>query len=307
MHVARLIGYLKGRVNSGSSLSAAMNEHPEVFEPAFVATIAAAEASGTLDQALVDLAEQMEQREALRMQVISSIVYPIFMICLAIAVVVFMLAYILPGLNQVFDQMHLVIPWPTRLLMNTGTFIRQYGLVLGFGCCVAMLAVALLWGTERGRRSLDHLLLSIPYIGGLLMKAQLVRLAMTLSSLLNAGLPLPKALAMAGNTLTNHRIKKAWQAVIDEVCEGQPLAAAVRRTGLFPVLFHHVLATADDTGGFEGCLAELAQMYRYDLQTASKLAVSMLEPLILLVMGTVVGLIVLAALLPIFSLNQTIG
>ncbi|MDH7600389.1 MAG: type II secretion system F family protein, partial [Sedimentisphaerales bacterium] len=260
-----------------------------------------------IDQALIDLAGKMEAGQDLKMQLISSIAYPAFMMLVAMAVVIFMLTYVLPGLGQIFDQMHLSIPWPTRVLMCIGHLLRDYWLGFaagGLGLIVGLLAFC---STQHGRQAFDQWLISMPVVGRLVMKAQLAQMAITLSSLLGAGLPLPRALQMSADTLTNSRIKRAWDLVAHQVYEGQPLAAAVRNVGLFPPLFYHILAIAEDTGTFEGGLTELAEMYRRDLQIASRLAVSLLEPVILLIMGVIVGWIVLAVLLPVFGLNQGLG
>lgn len=305
--VVQLLQDIGQRVNAGCSLSDAMASHSGVFDRSMIAAVAAAEVSGSLDLVLADLAEQAYQRDRLRMQVISCIIYPAFMLIMAIGVVTFMLVYVLPSLGQVFEQMHMALPWPTRIVMGIGFAARKWGL---FGVSLACAVAIAYWSairSEQTNQRMDRLLLSVPWLGQMIIKAELARLSSTLASLLTAGVSLPRAMAIAGQVLSNYAIRTRWIAITEAVCEGHTLAGAVRDVGLFPPIFFHALSTAEDTGGFAECLTELAQMYRSDIQIASKVAVAVLEPFILLVMGIVMGLIVMAVLLPIFSINRGIS
>jgi general secretion pathway protein F len=301
-----LVGRIRDKVNAGASLSNALEDYPEVFGPLFTHMVAAGEAAGTLEEVLARLADTLERRAKLQAQLRAALAYPILMAVVAVAVVVFLLAYVVPGLAQVFLELKRSLPWPTRGLIVVSAFFKQYWVVLfAAGCGVAMgLSAAV--RTGRGKDLFDHLKLSLPWIGPLVLKAEIGRLARTLGTLLGSGVPVLRALDIAGRLFRNGRIEKAWVQVTDAVRSGDTLSHAVRKTGLFPPLVCHLVATGETSGTVEQGLLQVADMYDNDVQNTAKTLASLVEPVVLLVMGLVVGFIVLAILLPIFDINQAL-
>jgi len=292
--LAGLIRQIRDRVNAGASLSAALADCPEVFGPLFVHTVAAGEAGGTLEEVLSRLADTLERRVRLQSQLKAALAYPIMMAIVAVAVVVFLLAYVVPGLTQLFVEMNRSLPWPTRWLISISGFLKQYWIGIWVSACVLVLGLSAAIRTRQGRTLFDQMQLSLPWIGPSVVKAEIARLARTLGTLLGSGVPVLRALDIAGRTLHNGRIKQAWTEVSDAVRTGDTLAHALRKTGLFPPLVYHVVATGERSGTVEQGLVQVAEMYDSDVQNTVK------------ALASLVGFMVLAILLPIFDINQAL-
>jgi general secretion pathway protein F len=305
-YLADLIGRIRDKVNAGASLSNALSDYPQVFNPMFAHMVAAGEASGTLEEVLSRLADTLERRSKLQGQLTAALVYPAVMAAVAVAVVVFLLAYVVPGLTQVFVEMNRALPWPTRGLIALSGFLRHYWIAVWVGACALALGLSAALRTQQGKALFDRLELSLPWIGPLILKVEIGRLARTLGTLLGAGVPVLRALDITGRLFHNGRMGRAWVDVSGAVRSGEPLSQAVRRTGLFPPLVHHLLATGETSGAVEQGLLQVADMYDNEVQAAVKTLASLVEPVVLLVMGLAVGFIVLAVLLPIFDINQAL-
>ena len=304
--LADLVRQIRDKVNAGASLSSAVANYPEVFSPVYTHMVAAGEAAGTLEEVLSRLADTLERRARLQSQVKASLVYPILMTVVAVAVVVFLLAYVVPGLTAVFLDMNRSLPWPTRGLISISGFLKQYWIGLWVAACVAVLGLSTGIRTRRGKALFNNLQLSLPCLGPLVIKSEVGRLARTLGTLLGAGVPMLRALEITGRLLSNGRMERAWVDVTDAVRTGDTLSHAVRKTGLFPPLVYHLVATGESSGAVEQGLLQVADMYDNDVQTTVKTLASLVEPVVLLGMGLVVGFIVLAILLPIFDINQAL-
>lgn len=305
--LASLVVQIRDKVNAGASLSSALADHTEVFGTFFVPMVAAGEVGGTLEDVFSRLADTLEQRNRLRVQVMASLAYPVLMVVVATAVVLFLLTYVVPGLTQVFQDMDRSMPWPTRALIRISQFIRQSWLALGIGVCGTLLGLSLAARSEPGKAVWDRVRASLPWVGPLLLKVEVARMARTLGTLLGAGVPLLRALAITGRVLRHGRMERAWVQVTDAVRTGDTLAHALRRTAVFPPLVCHLVATGESTGTVEHGLVQIAEMDEQEVQATVKALASLVEPLILLAMGLVVGFIVMAVLLPIFDLNQALG
>jgi len=304
--LADLVRQIRDKVNAGAPLSSALADYPEVFGPLFTHMVAAGEAAGTLEEVLSRLADTLERRTRLQSQVKAALVYPILMVIVAVAVVVFLLAYVVPGLTAVFLEMNRSLPWPTRGLISISGFLKQYWIGLWVAACVAVLGLSAGVRTRRGKALFDDLQLSLPWLGPLVLKAEVGRLARTLGTLLGSGVPVLRALDITGRLLRNGRMERAWIDVTDAVRTGDTLSHAVRKTGMFPPLVYHLVATGETSGTVEQGLLQVADMYDNDVQTTVKTLASLVEPVVLLLMGLVVGFIVLAILLPIFDINQAL-
>jgi general secretion pathway protein F len=304
--LAGLIAEIRDKVNAGMSLSAALAEHRQVFGPIFTHMVAAGETAGTLEEVLCRLADTLERRSKLQAQLTAALVYPVAMVAVAVGVVVFLLAYVVPGLTQVFLEMNRALPWPTRGLIAVSAFLMQYWIAVWVAICSVILGLSAAVRTGRGKAWVDRLELSLPWVGPLILKVEIGRLARTLGTLLGAGVPVLRALDITGRLFRNGRIGQAWADVAAAVRSGESLSQAVRRTGLFPPLVHHLVATGETSGAVEEGLLQVADMYEGEVQSAVKTLASLVEPAVLLVMGLAVGFIVLAILLPIFDINQAV-
>ena len=303
---AEIMEQVANDVNSGNTLANALSKHPNVFSSLFVNMVAAGETSGTLEEVLLRLAEILEKRVHLAAKVKSAIAYPLMMIVVAVGVVVFLMSVVVPSITAIFFEMNRPLPWPTRLLISTSAFIKAYLLLIALVVCAAFLGIGAGYTTKNGRLFADRTKLKLPLFGRLFLKLEIARLTRTLGILLVSGIPILSALEIAKQIIQNSFVAGALDSVKDLVSKGDNIANAIRRTGLFPPIVFHIIATGQMSGNIEEGLINIADMYDGEVELATKTLTSLLEPVILLFMGAVVGFIVLAILLPIFEINQAL-
>ena len=304
--LAEIMEQVANDVNSGSTLADALSKHPNVFSSLFVNMVAAGETSGTLEEVLLRLAEILEKRVHLAAKVKSAIAYPLMMIVVAVAVVVFLMSVVVPSITGIFFEMNRPLPWPTRLLISISAFMKTYLIVIVPVLCAVLLGIRAACRTKEGRLFVDRFKLKLPLFGKLFLKLEIARLTRTLGILLVSGIPILSALEIAKQVIQNSFIADALDSVRDLVSRGDAIASAIRKTGLFPPIVYHIIATGQISGNVEEGLINIADMYDGEVELTTKTLTSLLEPAILLLMGVVVGFIVLAILLPIFDINQVL-
>jgi general secretion pathway protein F len=304
--LARVVEHIRDDVNEGIGLADALGRYPGLFSPLFINMVAAGEGSGALEEVLTRLADILERRVQLLGRVRSALAYPAMMAVVAVGVVAFLLSYVVPSIMQLFVEMNQQLPWPTRLLMGLSDFVQRYFiLVLALPC----VAVAALYGAGRsrqGRLRMDRIKLGLPLFGPLLLKLEVARLTRTLGTCMKSGIPVTAAIEIAQRVVQNQVVADAVGVVRESIHKGETVAGAVRATGLFPPVVFHLLATGQMTGNIDNAMTDIAEMYEAEVETAVKTITTLLEPLILLLMGGVVGFIVLSVLLPIFEINQAL-
>jgi general secretion pathway protein F len=294
------------RVNAGSSLSDALGRHPDVFSNVFVNMVAAGETSGTLEDVFLRLAEMLEKRVHLTNKVKSAIAYPLMMTVVAVTVIVFLLSFVVPSITQIFLEMDRAFPLPTRLLISTSTFMKTYFVPIVVMVFAVFFGIGAWKRTKDGRIRWDRYKLKVPLFGKLFLKVETARLARTLGILLTSGIPILGALEIVKGIVQNSFIAGALDSVKDRVSKGSDIADAIRKTGLFPPIVIHIMATGQMSGNIENGLMDIADMYDDEVEMTAKTLTSLIEPVILLIMGAVIGSIVLAILLPIFEINQAL-
>ncbi|MHC4632896.1 MAG: type II secretion system F family protein [Planctomycetota bacterium] len=304
--LAGIMEQVANDVNSGNTLAHALSKHPNVFSSLFVNMVAAGETSGTLEEVLLRLAEILEKRVHLAAKVKSAIAYPLMMVVVAVAVVVFLMSVVVPSITAIFVEMNRPLPWPTRLLISTSAFIKTYLVLIAIVVCATFLGIGAGCTTKNGRLFVDRTKLKLPLFGKLFLKLEIARLTRTLGILLVSGIPILSALEIAKQVIQNSFIAGALDSVKNLVSKGDAIANAIRKTGLFPPIVYHIIATGQISGDIEGGLINIADMYDGEVELTTKTLTSLLEPVILLFMGAIVGFIVLAILLPIFEINQAL-
>ena len=293
-------------VNAGSSLSTALGRHPDVFSNVFVNMVAAGETSGTLEDVFLSLAEMLEKRVHLANKVKSAIAYPLMMSVVAVTVVVFLLSFVVPSITQIFLEIDRALPLPTRLLISTSTFMKTYFVPIVVMVFAVFFGIGAWKRTKDGRIRWDRYKLKVPLFGKLFLKVETARLARTLGILLTSGIPILGALEIVKGIVQNSFIASALDSVKERVSKGSDIAEAIRKTGLFPPIVIHIIATGQMSGSIENGLMDIADMYDDEVEMTTKTLTSLIEPVILLIMGAVIGSIVLAILLPIFEINQAL-
>lgn len=304
--LAQIMEEVRDNVNAGNTFAGALGKHPHIFSNLFVNMVAAGETSGTLEEVLLRLAEMLDKRAHLAGKVKSVIAYPLMLAVVAVGVVMFLLSFVVPSITQIFLEINRQLPWPTRLLISTSAFMKTFLLVIIAAVCIVVFGIGAWVRTEEGRIIWDRSKLRMPLFGKLFLKLEIARLSRTLGILLASGIPVLSALEIAKGVVQNTFLAAALGSVKDLVSKGDNVADAVRRTGLFPPIVFHIIATGQISGDIEGGLLSIADMYDGEVEMTAKMLTSLLEPAIVLAMGAVVGFIVLAILLPIFEINQVL-
>ena len=304
--LAAIVEDIRNNVNEGGSLAQALHQHPGLFSPLFISMVSAGESSGALEEVLGRVADILEKRVQLVDKVKAAIAYPTMMAFVATGVVIFLLSYVVPGITRLFVEMNRELPWPTKFLIAASGFTRAYFVVILAVLCAGVIALAALYKSREYKTRLDHLVLRLPLFGPLLFRLELARLTRTLGALMKSGLPVITAMEITRRVIQNSLIGQAMSDIKDAVQKGDNIADAVRTTGLFPPVVYHLIATGQMSGNIEDGLIEIAEMYDNEVQTAVRTLTSLLEPIILLVMGGVVAFIVMAILLPVFEINHAL-
>ena len=293
-------------VVSGSSLAKALEAHPEVFSAFYRGLVGAGEASGSLDRVLARLAEYLETRTRITNEVRAALTYPVLMTVVGVVVLSFLFIFVIPRISRMFEETHSALPLITVVILAASRFAREFWPVF------ALLAGASVWLTRRYGRTkavkayTDRLLLSLPWFGALATSFYVASMARTLGSLLKDGVHLLKALDITKDALDNAVFAPVLEAARKDCSEGASLSASLKKHGVLPPIAVHMISIGEKSGQLDEMLLKTADSYDLEFQSGVKRTLNLLEPLLILAMGLVVGLIVLAILLPIFELNQII-
>jgi len=297
---------LRARVMEGAGLAQAMADFPGSFPEIYRATVAAGEQSGHLDTVLAKLAGYAEERDALRQKLLAALTYPMLLTIVALAVVAGLLAWVVPQIVGVFQNMGQSLPWATRALIATSALLRDWGwlavLVLGAAIIAARIALR----REEVRVRWHAWLLRLPLVGRLVRAANTARAARTLSLLAGAAVPLLDALAIAAQVVPNLPMRESLRRAAHKVREGSGFARALGESGQFPPVALRLIASGERSGELPRMLDEAAAQQQRDLDRWLGVLAATLGPFVILVVGAIVLFIVLAILLPIFNLNQMV-
>lgn len=297
---------LREKVSGGISLSEALSSHSRFFSPLYVNLVRAGEISGNLEDILTRLAEVMGREIALKNRIRAMLSYPVFITLVGVGVVVFLMAFVIPTLNKVFLQMNQTLPPLTLFLMSASSIFRRFWWVILFFVFLSFYFWRKFSRSARGRLYLDKFLLRLPVLGELLKKSAIARFTRTLSTLIRGGIPLLQSLELAANVVGNRIIAQAIISAKESVKEGEDIAAPLKRTGIFPPPLVHTVSVGEKSGNLEEMLLEISDTYEEEVTTSVNALTSILEPVIILIMGLIVALMVVSIILPIFEMNQII-
>ncbi len=294
-------------VETGSSLSEALNKHPKTFDKLYVNMVKAGEAGGVLDVILQRLAGFMERMEALKRKIIGASIYPIVVIIIAIAVVLAIMTFIVPKFEDVFKSVKVSMPPMTVALMGASAFVQKYWFVLIFAP-IALFFILKGWGrTKGGRHTIDRFKLHAPLIGPIIKKSIIGRFCRTLGTLLQSGVPILEALNIVKNATGNEVVASAIAKVHDSIREGESIAEPLAQSGVFDDIVINMIDVGEETGELDKMLLKIADNYDAEVDAAVSALMSILEPLLIVGLGFTVGFIVVALFLPLVSLLQGIG
>ena len=303
----RILSQVREHVVEGGNLADAMRMHPQVFNDLYVNMVRAGEASGALDIVLIRLADYTERAAALRSKVRSAMTYPLVMGFLSLAILLFLLSYVVPKVTKIFEETQQELPGITVVLLTISDFTAQYWWLIIVCGGIAFIAARAWVGTPKGRLRFDDWTLKVPYFGKVLKKVALARFARTLSTLLDGGIPLLQSLDIVKHVVNNTVLKNAIESGRDSIREGQSVAEPLRKSGHFPPLLVHMIAVGERSGELEQMLSRAADAYDNEVEASVNALSSVMEPLLVVFMGGLVAFIVIAILLPIFELNQIVG
>jgi type IV pilus assembly protein PilC len=308
VYLAEVIAELRADVEGGLLLSQAMARHPKVFNELYVSMVQAGEASGMLDNVLDRVADQIEKETKLKRRVKGAMVYPTVVFTFATLVLIAMLMFIVPIFAKIFTELHGQLPFLTRIVLGASNLLRERWYII-------FPAIALIiWGglrykrTESGRQKWDRFKLAIPLkIGEVVLKVTMARLLRTLATLVAAGVDIIKALDIAGSTAGNWLVETALADARIKVQEGVPIAEPLTANPLFPPMVSQMIRIGEETGELENMLSKIADFYEDEVDSAIQSLTSIIEPIMMIGVGMMVGVIIISMYLPMFKMMQLIG
>jgi type IV pilus assembly protein PilC len=298
---------LKNRLEAGQSFSQALSEHQDVFSNLYINMVAAAEISGSLSSMLQQLAGYLDQEADTRSQVIGAMVYPIIIAVMAVSVTVFLLTFVLPRFLTVFEGKEHLLPAPTKIIMATSTFMRSGWYILL--PCVGAGFVTFLYfiKTTVGRLWWDQTKLRIPLLKTLCRSLYITRSLHTMGVLTNAGVPVLDTLSITSQISGNVLYEKMWRGVHESVREGNKIATSLANYSLMPSNVVQMIQSGEDSGSLSEVLKDVSDFYARELKTVIKAVTSMIEPIMIVLMGVLVGFIAMSIILPIFKMSSLVS
>jgi type IV pilus assembly protein PilC len=290
----RMMGEVENGLLGGETLSDCFDKHPKIFPDYYRKILRSAEYTGRLDTTLEQLAKYLERDEQARRQVKSAMVYPAIIAGMSLVTVVVLATFVLPKFKSFFAGMGAELPLPTRMLLAATDFVGQWWWALLLGVIIPLLLFLVSLRTTAGRYARDRVVLALPIIGETVRYALVERFSRILASMVSAGVPLPEALQVATQSLHNLVFSRALTGVVDEILEGEGLASPLVRTGLFPPTAAQMLRVGEETGTLDAQLAVTAHYYEGELDYKIKRLTSLIEPIVIVAMGLVVGFVAVA-------------
>jgi len=303
---ARVINQVKTDVESGDSFADALRKHPKVFSDFYVNMVEAGEAGGILDTILSRLATYMEKAAALKSEVKGAMIYPAVIIGIALVVVTFLLLYVIPVFAEMFSSFGSTLPAPTRFVMYLSDLVKAYILY------AIPLVFILIWlfkrfySTERGKLLVDTVVLKLPVFGPLIQKVAVAKFTRTLGTLVSSGVPIIDGLEITARTAGNKVVERAVLSIISSIKEGQTIAEPLSRQAIFPPMVVQMIEVGENAGALDAMLNKIADFYDQEVDTAVKALTKLMEPLLMVFLGTVIGGMVVAMYLPIFKIAGAI-
>ncbi len=303
----QILARIRDDVEAGSSMSEALGKHPRVFSEFFVNMIRAGETSGKLDEILDRLAAYLEKVDNLRRKVQASLFYPAMVSFLAFIITTFLVIVIVPKFRDIFTSLGGELPLPTRILLGTSDFLRAYFVAELLGVVALVALFRFYVGTQAGRAWFDQMKLKLLVIGPLLQKVAIARFSRTLATLVKSGVPILTAMEIVAKTSGNKVIEKAVMEARTSIKEGENIADPLANSKVFPPMVTRMIAVGEKTGELERMLSKIADFYENEVDAAVTGLTSLIEPVIIAVLGLVIGSIVVALFLPVFKISQLVS
>jgi type IV pilus assembly protein PilC len=312
--IKKAVASVRADVEAGSSLEQAMERHPKVFDRLFRAMVRSGEQSGRLEDALDRIAFQVEKSDALRRQVKSALMYPALVFGVAVVVLLAIVAFVIPVFVTIFEELAAEhpeeasgLPLPTQICVNASKAMTGYWFVILPVLGITVFTLIRARKTKRGKEAWDRIVLRIPFkIGDVIQKVALARWSRTFAGSVSAGVPMLQAIKLTGETAGNIVVEKAMEDVYASVKRGGSLAGPIEANPIFPAMVGHMIAVGEETGQLESMLSKVADFYEAEVDANVKALTALIEPVMIVFVGSIVGFIVIAMYLPMFSIYEKI-
>jgi general secretion pathway protein F len=304
--VDRLLDNVQKRVKEGTSLADALEAQDGVFSRFYINLLRAGEAGGALEAALDRLAEHMEQSKEVRDALLSALIYPAILVFVALSSIFILLGYVVPQFAELFEGVGQVLPLPTRITIAVGETLQQYGWVALVLVAGAVWVLRHQLNDPRGRYRWHARFLKLPVMGTIITRIEVARFARTLGVLLHNGVPLLKAMSIVKDTVDNQVIADGVERVAGSLKEGQSLSAPLAEVARFPPFAVNMIRVGEESGRLEEMLLQVASIYDRETQTTIKRALTLLEPLLILVLGVIIAMVIVSILMAILSVNELV-
>ena len=298
---------VKESVESGSTFADALKKHPKAFDELYVNLVAAGEVGGILDTILNRLAAYIEKALKLKKQVKSAMTYPTTIIGIAVVVISVILIFVIPAFEKMFADFGGALPAPTQIVINLSNFIQDYILVIIGGIVGFIIGFKRIYKTKKGREKIDDFALKVPIFGILIRKVAVAKFTRTLGTMMSSGVPILDGLEIVAKTAGNKTVEKAIFKVKQSISEGKTIAEPLEKSGVFPPMVCQMIAVGEQAGALDTMLNKIADFYDDEVDDAVGNLTAMMEPLLMLFLGTTVGGLVIAMYLPIFKLAGAVG
>lgn len=303
----RTIGDLSARVQGGDSFYDAIIKHPKIFNRLYVAMVKAGESGGLLAEILDRLAGFLEANARLRKKIKSAMTYPVIVVSIAIGITTFLIVRVVPVFGQIFADFGAKLPAPTQFLIDLSAFIRGNWYYLLGGIVGAIFGIRYMLGTKRGRETWDRWKLKLPVFGPLIGKICMTRFARTFAQMIRSGVPILEVMEIVGETSGNSVMEYAIRAVSTDVEKGDPMTTAMSKQKIFPPMLLRMISAGEATGKIDVMLEKMADFWDEEVEATLAALTSLIEPMLIVVLGVIVGGIVIAMFLPILKLNDIVS
>jgi type IV pilus assembly protein PilC len=306
----KTIGDVRVDVEGGSTFADALKRHPKVFDELYVNMVHAGEIGGLLDTILGRLAKHIEKAMKLKSQIKSAMVYPAAILGVSVIVITILMIYVIPIFAQMFSEMSggkVGLPGPTQFVIDISNFMKTYIIHMIVGAAAAAFGIKKYYGTPDGRMKIDRFLLKVPIIGDLIRKASVAKFTRTLGTLITSGVPILDGLSIVAKTSGNKVVEEAIMGARQSISEGKTVAEPLAKSEVFPKMVTHMISVGESTGALDAMLGKIADFYDDEVDAAVAALTSLLEPAMMVFLGTIIGFIVIAMYLPIFQMASVIG
>jgi len=298
---------VKDNVEEGSTLADAMGKHPKIFDELFVNMVAAGEVGGILDTILNRVSAYMEKAMKLKRQVKGAMTYPAIVLVIAVLVIVVILVFVIPVFEKMFADFGGTLPVPTQIVVAISNFMKGNIVYMIIGLGLLAYGFKRFYGTEKGRALVDDIMLKLPVVGPLLRKVAVAKFTRTMSTMISSGVPILEALDIVAKTSGNKTVEKAIYDVRSGVTQGRTMADPLGESGVFPSMVVQMVAVGEQTGALDAMLEKIADFYDDEVDAAVEGLTSMIEPFMMVFLGTTIGGLVIAMYLPIFKMAGVVG